>query len=182
MKRILSLLAALILLLTACCAAAEEVWAPSEAPAVRNSMAEADRIAAQNAILEKGTLLFSGATNKGYFPSNISWLTSADLDDAIALLWACDDVTHGGWGVLGLNVNYKQEEIKAISDQPDKERLMLIPIRELITMGGGAASPDKVTKFSLGARNGGRVAGAWRNRRRLLPPRWWWGLRWRRSC
>ena len=63
MKRILSLLAALILLLTACCAAAEEVWAPSEAPAVRNSMAEADRIAAQNAILEKGTLLFSGATN-----------------------------------------------------------------------------------------------------------------------
>ena len=159
MKRILSLLAALILLLTACCAAAEEVWAPSEAPAVRNSMAEADRIAAQNAILEKGTLLFSGATNKGYFPSNISWLTSADLDDAIALLWACDDVTHGGWGVLGLNVNYKQEEIKAISDQPDKERLMLIPIRELITMGGGAASPDKVTKFSLGAWNGGRVAG-----------------------
>ena len=159
MKRLISLLAAIVLLLTACCAAAEEVWAPSEAPAVRNSMAEADRIAAQNAILEKGTLLFSGATNKGYFPSNISWLTGADRDDAIALLWACDDVTHRGWGVLGLNVNYKQEEIKAISDQPDKERLMLIPIRELITMGGGAASPDKVTKFSLGAWNGGRVAG-----------------------
>ena len=159
MRRILSLLAAMSMLLTACFAAAEEVWAPDEAPAVRNSMADADRIAAQNAILEKGTLLFSGATNKGYFPSDISWLTGADLDDAIALLWACDDVTHGGWGVLGLNVNYKQEDIKAISDQPDKERLMLIPIRELITMGGTAASPDKVTKFSLGAWNGGRVAG-----------------------
>ncbi len=158
MKRILSVVAA-FLFLFGCCAAAEEVWAPNEAPAVRNSMAEADRIAAQNHILEKGTLLFSGATNKGYFPSDISWLTGADLDDAIALLWACDDVTHGGWGVLGLNVNYKQEEIKAISDQPDKERLMLIPISELITMGGGAVSPDKVTKFSLGAWNGGRVAG-----------------------
>ena len=159
MKQILSLLAALTLLLMTLCAAAEEVWVPAEAPAVRNSMDETERLATQSAILEKGTLLFSGATNKGHFPSNIAWLTGADLDDAIALLWACDDVTHGGWGVLGLNVNYKQEDIKAISDQPDKERLMLIPIRELITMGGGAASPDKVTKFSLGAWNGGRIAG-----------------------
>ena len=159
MKQILSLLAALTLLLMTLCAAAEEVWVPAEAPAVRNSMDETERLAIQSAILEKGTLLFSGATNKGYFPSNIAWLTGSDLDDAIALLWACDDVTHGGWGVLGLNVNYKQEDIKAISDQPDKERLMLISIRELITMGGGAASPDKVTKFSLGAWNGGRIAG-----------------------
>ena len=113
MKRLITLLAAMVLL-TACFAAAEEVWTPNEAPAVRNSMNEADRVAAQNAILEKGTLLFSGATNKGYFPSDISWLTGADPDDAIALLWACDDVTHGGWGVLGVNVNYKQDEIKAL--------------------------------------------------------------------
>ena len=48
MKRILSLLAALALLLTCLYAAAKEVWVPGEAPAVRNSMDEADCLALHN--------------------------------------------------------------------------------------------------------------------------------------
>ena len=157
-KRILSLLLALLLCAGSLTALAEDVWAPREAPAVRNAMSEAEQLAAQEAILAKGTLLFSAKTNKGWYPSDIQWLTTASPEDAIALMWACDDVTHGGWGVLGLNVGGKQRDIAAVSDHPEKERLMLLTVAELMDM-AGITDPAKFTKFNLGAWNGGRIAG-----------------------
>lgn len=52
--------------------------------------------------------MFSGKTNKGYYPNDISWLKNAKETDVIALVFACDDVTHGGWGVLGMTVKSKK--------------------------------------------------------------------------
>ena len=156
-KRILSLLVALLMLAGAVPAAAE-VWVPREAPVIRNAMTEAEQLAAQEAILARGTLLFSAGVNKGWYPSDISWLKNASPDDAIALVWACDDVTHGGWGVLGLNVGGKQLDIAAVSDHPEKERLMIFTVADLMEM-AGITDPAKFAKFNLGAWNGGRIAG-----------------------
>ena len=158
MKRLISLLLVLILGAAVLPACAEDMWIPREAPAVRNAMSEADKRAAEAAILAEGTLLFSGKVNTGYYPFDISWLTSAQPTDAIALLWACDDVTHGGWGVLGLSVNRKQLDIAAVSDQPDKERLTVYTVQQLMEQ-ARVDAPEKLTVFSLGAWNGGRIAG-----------------------
>lgn len=158
MKRIVSLLLATLMLACALPAFAEEVWAPREAPAIRNAMSEAEALAAQEAILQKGTFLYSGKVNKGWYPSDINWLKTAQPDDALALVWACDDVTHGGWGVLGLNVGGKQKDIAAVSDHPDKERLMVFSVQELMDM-AGITDPARFAKFQLGAWNGGRIAG-----------------------
>ena len=156
-KRLLSLFLALLLGLPAFAAAAEDVWVPREAPAIRSAMPEEEALAIQEAILAKGDVLFSGAVNKGYYPGSIEWLTSASPEDAIALLWACDDVTHGGWGVLGLNVGGKQKDIAAVSDHPEKERLLVFTVAELMEM-AGIADPADFRKFQLGAWNGGRIA------------------------
>ncbi len=160
MKRILALILTLCMLLPT--ALAEEVWAPREAPAVRAAMSEEERLAAQNAILEKGELLFSGKTNEGWYPSDIAWLKSAAPTDLLALVYACDDVTHGGWGVLGLSINCgnarKQNDIPAVSDHPEKERLLVFTAKELAEQAGGTM-PGDITGFALGAWNGGRIAG-----------------------
>ncbi|MBQ2953433.1 MAG: hypothetical protein IJE07_07730 [Clostridia bacterium] len=158
MKRTLALILSLLMLLSALPASAEDVWTPREAPVIRNGMSEADARAAQDAILARGTLLFSGKANKGWYPSDIRWLKSTSPEDAVALLWACDDVTHGGWGVLGLNVGGRQKDIAALSDQPDKERLLVFTVAELMEM-AGITDPAKFTRFNLGAWNGGRIAG-----------------------
>lgn len=158
MKRLISLLTALTLLAAFLPALAEDMWVPREAPAVRNAIPDEEQRAAVDAILAEGTLLFSGKVNTGYYPSDVAWLTAAQPTDAIALLWACDDVTHGGWGVLGLSVNGKQLDIAAISDQPDKERLTVYTVQQLMDQ-AKADSPDKLRSFSLGAWNGGRIAG-----------------------
>ena len=134
------------------------VWTPAEAPTVRNPMPEAERLAAQNQILAKGTFLHSGKTNEGCYPSDISWLTSAQPEDILALVWACDDVTHGGWGVLGLSVGGKQVDIAAVSDHPDQERLYLFTAQQLADI-ANVAAPADIKSFSLGAWNGGRIAG-----------------------
>ena len=63
--------------------ATPDVWVPQEAPAIRNSISEEEKIARQQTILDKET-------------------------DVIALVFACDDVTHGGWGVLGMTVKSKK--------------------------------------------------------------------------
>ncbi|MBQ8201304.1 MAG: hypothetical protein IJZ74_06020 [Clostridia bacterium] len=159
MKRITSLLLALLMLLSSLPAFSEstEAWTPREAPAIRNAMSEAEKLAAQETILADATILFTGKTNAGYYPANIDWLTEAQPTDAIALLWACDDVTHGGWGVLGLSVNGKQLNIAAVSDQPDKERLTVYTVQELMAQ-AQVSSPAEITAFSLGAWNGGRIA------------------------
>lgn len=139
------------------------VWVMEEAPAIRNSLSEEDKAARQTAILEKGTVLFSGKTNEGYYPSDISWLTGAGNNDKLALIFACDDESHGGWGVLGLavksaNGGNKQKDIAAYSDQPKKERLMVFSMEELLEQ-AKAEVPADITTFNLGAWNGGRIAG-----------------------
>lgn len=141
----------------------EGTWLPREAPAVRNAMSEEEKATRQTAILDKGTFLFSGTTNRGYYPGDISWLKEAKPTDAVALIFACDDVTHGGWGVLGISVKAnkigdKMQEVKAFSDRPDRERLVLYTMEELQTM-VGAEEPSQFTHFSIGAWNGGRIAG-----------------------
>ena len=161
LRRIIPLILALTLAMTAPCACSAEeaeVWAPKEAPAVRQSLPEEEKLAAQQAILDKGTLLFSGKTNISYNPIDLSWLKEAAPEDALALLWACDDLTHGGWGVLGLNVNGQQLDIAAVSDQPDKERLNLYTVAQLLEQ-AGVETPAELTHFMLGAWNGGRIAG-----------------------
>ncbi len=160
MKKFIALMLSLLLLCSA--ALAETVWTPREAPAIRNAMSEADQLAAQSAILERGAFLFSGKTNEGWYPSDIAWLKTAAPTDVLALVFACDDVTHGGWGVLGMSVSRgnlrKQVDIAAVSDQPDKERLMIWTVQELMDL-VNASTPDQVTGFSMGAWNGGRAAG-----------------------
>ena len=127
--------------------------APTEAPAPEQQMA----------ILEKGTLLFSDTTNKGYYPSDIAWLKEAGEEDLIALIYACDDLTHGGWGVLGFGATVGGKysnilEVNAVSDQPDKERLLTYTVAELVEA-AGASSATELENFCLGAWNGGRIAG-----------------------
>ncbi len=140
-----------------------DVWVMEEAPAVRNAFSEEEKLTRQTAILEKGTELFSGKTNEGYYPSDISWLQEAGKQDAIAFVFACDDETHGGWGVLGLVAKSatgtgKQNDIPAYSDQPQKERLMVVPMDELLQM-ANVEQPSEIGTFQLGAWNGGRIAG-----------------------
>lgn len=140
-----------------------DVWVMDEAPIIRNSLSEEDKLARQNAILGKGTSLFSGKTNEGYYPGDISWLTGAGENDLLALVYACDDVTHGGWGVLGMSVkatgiNSKQLDIAAYSDEPQKERLVVYSMEELLAIAKGDKILD-INSFSLGAWNGGRIAG-----------------------
>ncbi len=159
MKRILAIMLAVVLLAGCTNALAkDQVWAPAPAPAVRVALSEEEKAAAQTAILEKGQLLFSGVVNQSYSAIKLDWLTGAAMEDALALVWACDDVTHGGWGVLGLSVNSKQLDIAAISDQPDKERLNLYTVADLTAL-AGVESPAQLKSFRLGAWNGGRIAG-----------------------
>lgn len=138
-------------------------WAPEEAPAVRNEMTDEEKRTAELEILEKGTLLYSGETNMGYLPEDISWLTGADKDDVIALIYACDDVYHGGWGVLGFRGSTEtgknlELDVNAASDDPKKERLLVYTIEDLLNA-AKIDSADKFTSFELGAWNGGRIAG-----------------------
>ena len=156
MKRFLSALLVLILLFAS--ALAEDGWTPRQAPAVRNAISEEEKTAAIQAILDKGEFLFKGALGQRYTCMNLKWLKESAPTDVLALLWACDDVTHGGWGVLGVESSGKQLEIKAASDQPDKVRLRIIPIQELMDL-TGAATPADLRGLSIGAWNGGRIAG-----------------------
>lgn len=141
----------------------EGIWTPAPAPAVRNNLSEEEKWAQQQSILEKGTFLFSGKTDQGYYPGRITWLHEAGPTDAIALIYACDDPSHGGWGVLGFGASVDGKyaniiEVNAMSDNPGKERLLVFSIDELLQ----AAGTDDVTalkSFSLGAWNGGRIAG-----------------------
>lgn len=141
----------------------EGTWIPKEAPAVRNAMSGEEKARRQNEILEKGTFLFSGVRHRGYNPFDVTWLKEAKPSDAVALVFACDDVTHGGWGVLGITVRaYKigsaTIDVKAYSDEPNRERLELYSIGELMNL-VGVQEASQLTGFSIGAWNGGRIAG-----------------------
>lgn len=139
------------------------LWVMEEAPLIRNTLSKEEKLTRQNAILEKGTLLFSGKTNEGYYPNDISWMIGAKETDALALIFACDDVTHGGWGVLGMSIKAgngksEQENIAAYSDEPQKERLVVYSMSDILGMSKAEKLSD-ITSFSLGAWNGGRIAG-----------------------
>ncbi|MBQ7774805.1 MAG: hypothetical protein IJ379_02700 [Lachnospiraceae bacterium] len=140
-----------------------DVWVMKEAPIIRNSLSEEEKLNRQTAILEKGTELFSGKTDEGYYPSDITWLQEAGEQDVLALVFACDDATHGGWGVLGMVAESdagagNQMDIAAYSDQPQKERLLVYSMEELLQM-ANAEKLSEITAFRLGAWNGGRIAG-----------------------
>lgn len=116
------------------------------------------------AVLQKATLLFSGNTNEGYYPGNdIDWLKNATDSDAVAIIYACDDLEHGGWGVLGIGCEVKgkgrkQMDIAAYADMPNKERMLFMTMKELSNK-LEADSVSDLTSFDLGAWNGGRIAG-----------------------
>ena len=155
MKKALSFLLAAGLLVSS--AHAESVWTPREAPAVRTVISDEEKRAREDAILQQGTLLFSGFTNMTYNAVSVQFLKDADTEDVVAFRWACDDVSHGGWGVLGLSVNGKQKDIAAYTQQPDKERLYMCTVGDLMEQ-AGVASSDLLNRFSIGAWNGGRIA------------------------
>ena len=142
--------------------AAEDVWVMEPAPAVRAEVSDEEQRQQELAIMEQGTFLYSGTTDNGYYPSDISWLNNAAPEDGIAILYACDDASHGGWGVLGLGVDagggHCQEDIAAASDNPGKERLLIYTVAEITEL-GGASGASEIQAFSLGAWNGGRIAG-----------------------
>ncbi len=144
-------------------AAPADVWTPAPAPAIRNTISEDEKVAQQQAILDKGTFLFSGDTNAGYYPGDIAWLKDAAKEDIVALIYACDDVTHGGWGVLGFGASVGGKysnilEVNAMSDDPAKERLLTFTVAELLEAAKVETAVD-IESFSLGAWNGGRIAG-----------------------
>lgn len=135
---------------------ADGIWIPSEAPAVSNAKSAEEKLADERAIMEKGVFLFSGEENEGYYPSDVAFLEGAGENDMLALVYSCDDVTHGGWGVLGLNVEGKQEEIIAYADNPDQERLLTYTVGELLEI-AGVANVGDIGSLALGAWNGGHI-------------------------
>lgn len=139
----------------------EDIWVPAEAPAVRIEVSEEEQREKELEILEQGTFLYAGETDKGFYPSDIAWLTEAEKDDGLAILYACEDKEHAGWGILGLAVDggagQRQQELYAIGDV-GKERLEIISIEEILTL-AECEKPGDIKSFSLGAWNGGRIAG-----------------------
>ena len=142
-----------------------EVWSTTAvAEPVSGSLTDEEILAGEKTILQKGTVLTSElAVNTGYYPSDISWLKSAEAEGSLAIIYACDDTSHGGWGVLGLAVksgllsSQKQEDIMAYGENPDQERLKLYTMSELCTL-AEASSPSDITSLAIGAWNGGRIA------------------------
>ena len=139
-----------------------EVWTPKEAPLVRNQLTDEEKLSRQTAVFEKGTFLFSGKTNQGYSATDLSFMEEADGQDALALIYACDDESHVGWGVLGWSgyaagKNIQAGDVMAKSD-PARERVVIISIDELIEM-YEIDSIGQLERLTLGAWNGGRIAG-----------------------
>lgn len=59
----------------------EKEWVQRQAPQVRVLMSQEEKDQMQKEVLNKGTALFSSETNTGYYPEDISWLTSAKKED-----------------------------------------------------------------------------------------------------
>ncbi len=141
------------------------VWVPEEAPAVRNELSEEEKWNRQTEILEQGTLLFSGGTDEGYYPEDQpEWLVTANTEDALAIVYGCDDATHGGWGVLGVGLDggngWCQEDILAATDNPAKSRLVIYTMEDLLRL-SGAEEISQIQSFAIGAWQGGRIDGVY---------------------
>ena len=139
-----------------------DVLQAQEAPLVRNRLTQEEKLSRQVAILEKGTFLFSGRTNEGYTGKDLSFMEGADGQDALALIYACDDASHVGWGVLGWSGYAAGKAVQGgdvlAKADPARERVVMITMNELAQM-YGIASVDELERLSLGAWNGGRIAG-----------------------
>lgn len=138
-----------------------DVWIPAFMENTAAATEKEDIYAKEIAIASKGTFLFSGKTNESYSGDG-SWLKDADSNSSIVVAYACDDATHGGWGVLGggsnVNGKWNQFDIAAYSDDPTIERVVVYTMDELAAA-LGAGSISELEGFSLGAWNGGRIAG-----------------------
>ena len=137
----------------------EELWIPAEPAPIRNA-ANPDTIWKDELeLLSAGTLLFEGEENKGFYPGtdDLGWLYSAAGDDMLGIIYSCDDITHGGWGVLGLKVGKNQDDISAYADEPDKQRLITYSIDDLLDIAGTESAEG--LEFALGAWNGGHIHG-----------------------
>ena len=139
-----------------------EVWQPQSAPPVRNELTDEEKLARQISILEKGTFLFSGKANVSYYARDLSFVEGADGQDALALIYACDDENHVGWGVLGWSGYVSGKSVQGgdvlAKADPAKERVLIVTLNELAEM-FGLDSIDELEKLTLGAWNGGRIAG-----------------------
>lgn len=160
MKRIFALILTLMLFSSAFADSASS-WTPREAPAVRHAMTEEVRLSEQAAILEKGTLLFSGEKNKGYHPKDRDWLHAAKPTDYVILTYACDDAFRLGWKILNFSVRTDTvtQSIQIDSDKtdPTRERTIIYQVSDFMEL-VGVDDPALITTFYLAASNGGRIA------------------------
>lgn len=140
--------------------ATEAGWAPVFTSPT-GDMDDAAIYAAELAMVEKGKKLFSGETNAGYYSNDEMKLADLEAGSSFALIYACDDATHGGWGVLGFGMsaagNWVQLEVKAYTEEPTKERIAIYPVSDFVDLAG--TKVEDITGFCLGAWNGGRIAG-----------------------
>ena len=115
-------------------------------------------------IASQGRFLYSGSTDRGYYPSDISWLRNAGDKESLAIAYACDDESHAGWGVLGISAGtasgQKQIDIPAYSYDTSRERFILYTVAELAEEFGLDSISD-IKSFQIGAWNGGRLAGVY---------------------
>lgn len=134
----------------------EEIWETTTPEKIRNAVSEEEQEKAREALTDQGKLLFEGKQDEGFYPSDIAWLQGAQKTDVITYEYTCDDLSHSGWGVIGLSVGGKQTEVKAAADQPDKPRWQTVTVEELCQQ-AKVDSPADIEKFALGAWNGGHI-------------------------
>lgn len=111
--------------------------------------------------LEDGEELFAGDTNEEYKSSELDWLYNAGADDYVVLIYRCDDVTHGNWGVLGWRGNanggfVQGEDVAAASTEVDKDRFLVYTVADLADM-FGLSSASEFETLNLQAWNGGHI-------------------------
>lgn len=152
MKRLLALFLALMLCAASACA--EEVWTPREAPAVRNALSDEEKAAAQQAILDKGTHLFTGVINERYRAFNIRFLKESAPQDVLALVYACE----GGGCQMTLESGGAQLELVNTTGLAGETGLKVVTVQELMDL-TGAAAPADLRGLSISVSNGGRIAG-----------------------
>ena len=140
-------------------------WTIPEYTDSDGSLSDEEKLAAEIKILEKGKFLFSGEENTGFYPGDWSdWLKGADKTAALAIIYSCEDESHAGWGVLGLALTGTngrvQEDIAAYANEPEKERLIVYTVEDLMELAGITDSSD-FKGFELGAWNGGKLSGVY---------------------
>lgn len=143
--------------------AAETAEVTAAEPEVIKEISYEEQLSAEREILSRGELLFSGKTNEGYYPSDLSWLSDAKDGGALAVLYTCDEPEHKNWGILGWSAevngnSVSGENVNADSFIPDKTRLLVYTMSDLEKM-FGVSDISKVSKINLGAWSGGRIEG-----------------------